>query len=264
MVRWLNGMLDVAAVWIDRAVSALVNRVPAWVVGVIVLAFYPGFGLLLPIALGWSGYWLLGVNFLGVFVAFVLGLGWLGPELQAARRRDLLDWSSDLRNVSGEEFEWLVGEVFQREGWNVNLTGKQEHGDGNIDLELTRGHDHKIVQCKAWQSWRVGVKEIRGFGGTLLRKSLPGEAGIFVTIADVSQDARKEAEEMRIELIDRAGLLTRMDRIRRRELCDTCHSPMRLARSQYGWWFRCVTPGCSGKRDLGPDARAIEFLTELR
>src|SRR6185437_1988130 len=98
--------------------------------------------------------------------------------------------------------------------------------------------------------------------GTLLRRSLPRQSGIFVTLSEFSPDARKEAGEMGIEVIDRVGLLTRMDKVRRRELCEVCHSPMRLARSQYGWWFRCVTPGCNGKRDLGPDARAIELLTQ--
>ena len=38
---------------------------------------------------------------------------------------------------------------------------------------------------------------------------------------------------------------------------------MLLGRSSRGWWFRCVTPGCGGKRDLGRNpGRAVELLTE--
>jgi hypothetical protein len=34
--------------------------------------------------------------------------------------------------------------------------------------------------------------------------------------------------------------------------------------SPKGWWFRCVTPTCSGKRDLGTDpGHAVELLTQL-
>ena len=50
-------------------------------------------------------------------------------------------------------------------------------------------------------------------------------------------------------------------RIRRIEPCDVCQCPMILGRSQYGWWFRCVTDGCQGKRDLGREpGRAVELL----
>jgi len=260
MMRALDRLLEP----LDRAVYWFVSHLPGPVVLIFTIACYPGLGLMLPLALGLSWPWVVLLNVFGVTVAMVFGLGWLLPQIEAARRRHLLEWTSDLRTISGEEFEWLVGEVFHREGWHVQFTGKQDEGDGNIDLELTRGRERKIVQCKAWQSWHVGVKDIRGFGGTLLRESLPRGAGIFVTLSEFSPDARREAADMGIELVDRVGLLARMEKVRRAELCEICHQPMRLARSEYGYWFRCVTPACSGKLDLGPEARAIEFLTEVR
>ena len=60
-----------------------------------------------------------------------------------------------------------MGEIFRREGYEVE-TGSQEHPDGNIDLVITKGAKRTVVQCKRWQSWDVGVDEIRKFAGTLL------------------------------------------------------------------------------------------------
>jgi hypothetical protein len=48
-----------------------------------------------------------------------------------------MEWTSDLRSLSAEEFEWLVGEFFRREEWDVRETGRQDGPDGNVDLELT-------------------------------------------------------------------------------------------------------------------------------
>jgi hypothetical protein len=249
--------------WIwDRLLIPFVTKVPGWTVAVVALAFYPVFGLFLPVSAGWTGSWLVTVNFVGVFLAALIALGWLAVQWQAASRRHLLEWTTDLRHLSAEEFEWFVGEVFRREGWEVKETGRQDRSDGNIDLVLTRGRERRLIQCKRWQSWPVGVDDIRAFGGTLLRDGLTGKQGTFVTLSTFTDPARNEARATGITLIDRVDLHARAERVRRPEPCPTCQRPMMLARSQRGWWFRCVAPGCTGKRDLGSDpARAVELLS---
>lgn len=62
-----------------------------------------------------------------------------------------------------------------------------------VGAELTRDRQRKIVQCKRWISWHVGVEEIRQFQATLLNEELPGSARIFVTLADFSGAALTEA-----------------------------------------------------------------------
>ena len=120
-----------------------------------------------------------------------------------------------------------------------------------------------IVQCKRWESWEVGVDEIRNFGGTLLREGLPAHAGVFVTLSDFNKQSRAEADESGIHLVDGGDLYRKIERVRRPWLCDQCKKPMLLGRSQHGWWFRCVTPGCNVKFDLGSEpGRAVELLTE--
>jgi HJR/Mrr/RecB family endonuclease len=250
--------------WIwDHALIPFVTRVPGLVVAAVALLFYPGIGLVLPLVLGWPTNWLISINLIGVTAAALLSIGYLVVLVQAKDRRHLLEWTTDLRLLTAAEFEYLVGELFRREGWNVAETGRQDGPDGNIDLVLTRGRKRRIVQCKRWTSWLVGVKEVRAFAGTLMSEGASGKDGIFVTLSNFTEQAEEEAKRTGIALLDGADLLSRVEKVRRQEPCPICDRPMLFDRSSRGWWFRCVTEGCAGKRDLGTEAgRAIELLTQ--
>jgi restriction system protein len=247
---------------IDRAILDAVRRLPGWVIAAAALIMYPGIGLILPVARHWSGIALVEANLVGTVVAASLLTGWLIVQIEARDRRHLVEWTTELRLLTAQEFEWLVGELFRREGWEVSETGRQDGPDGNIDLELRRQGRRKIVQCKRWTSQQVGISEIRELAGTLLREGLLGEAGIFVTLSDFTQPASTEAKKTGMSLIDRSELFRRIEKVRRSEPCPICSAPMVLDRSQYGWWEHCVVAGCRGKRDLGDEpGRAVEFLT---
>jgi len=240
----------------------LVRRAPGSMVLAAALLCYPGAGLLLPLVLHWSLWGLVQANFLGTTLAAIVACGWLLVQIEARDRRHLVEWTTDLRLLSAQEFEWLVGELFRRKGWEVEETGRQDGPDGNIDLVLTRKSERRIVQCKRWQSWEVGVNEVRGFAGTLLHDHLPGSAGIFVTLSTFNARARAEAQQTGVTLIDRYDLYQLVTKARRTEPCPTCEAPMALRHSQYGWYFRCEIEGCSGKRHLDDKAgRAVELLT---
>lgn len=248
---------------LTQRVTATFTKMPGPVAAGIAFAFYPGVGLVVPLALDMSRAGLVEMNLLGVAWAFILSVGWLLTRIDASHRRHLVEWTTNLRNLDAAEFEWLVGEVFRREGWTVRETGGHGVPDGNIDLELFRNDQRRIVQCKRWTAWTVGVDDIRGFAGTLLREGLPGDAGIFVTLSAFSPQAEDEAKRIGLTLIDGRALLTRIEHVRHGEPCPTCHQPMRLDRSAHGWWFRCTTVGCRGKRDLGHDpGRAVALMAQ--
>ena len=250
---------------LERAVLSVVSRVSGRTVTALALLLYPGVGLILPLSLHWSVTALVATNILGAAYAAVVSMGWLFLQMEARDRRHLIDWTTNLRLLSAEEFEWLVGELFRREGWKVEETGRQESPDGNIDLDLVRAGERKVVQCKRWGSWLVGVDEVRGFAGTLLREGLPGSAGIFVTLSDFTKPARSEARATGIALVDNRDLNDRIEKARRVEPCPVCQAAMLLDRSARGWWLRCIAPRCAGKRDLSGDpGRAVEFLTRPR
>ncbi len=237
------------------------TKLPGPVAAGIVLALYPGLGLAVPLALHMSIVGLIALNVAGVTWALVVIIGWLGVLAEAGHRRHLLEWTSDLRNLNPDEFEWLVGEMFRREGWTVRETGGHGIPDGNIDLELSRDNQRRLVQCKRWSAKPVDVRDIRGFAGTLLRERLPGHAGVFVTLSTFTPHARAEARQLGLAVLDGRELFARIEDVRRGEPCPRCQQPMKLGQSSYGWWFRCTAHGCGGKRDLGQDpGRVVELL----
>lgn len=248
----------------ERALFAFVKRAPGRAVAAVCVLLYAGLGLALPLALDLPTNWLVLLNILGTTLAGVVILVWLAVRIQARDRRHLVEWTTDLRLLDAAEFEWLVGEVFRRDGWKVEETGRQDGPDGNVDLRLTKDGKTSIVQCKRWVSYLIGVDPVRAFAGTLMREGLPGSSGIFVTLSDFTEQARTEAKGIGLTLLDKHDLYARVEQVRRAEACPTCGEPMLLDRSPRGWWFRCVAQGCAGKRDLGTDpARAVELLTQL-
>lgn len=152
----------------QKKITNFVERTSGWTILFLVLVFYPGLGLFVPVLLGFSKIFIIEVNAVGVVFAMVLGVGWLDVQLTASERRRLLEWTSNLRLLDSTEFEWFGGEMFRREGWKMQETGRSDGPDGNIDLLLTRNGERVIVQCKRWESWAVGVNEIRNFAGTLM------------------------------------------------------------------------------------------------
>lgn len=255
-------MIDAVLDWMDRAIFALVRRAPGRVVAAVSLVFYPGLGLLIPFAFSWTISWIFAANVIGVGGAGLISLGWLIVQIQAKDRRHLLEWTTDLRHLTSDEFEWLVGELFRREGWTVEETGSQSGADGNVDLVLTKGTERRLVQCKRWTSRQIGVSQIREFAGTLARER--ARSGVFVTFSRFNDHAIREAAQIDgLEIIDGADLYSRIERVRRPEPCPICGRSMVLDRSPHGWWFRCVGSGCVGKRNLDREpALAVELLTQ--
>jgi len=245
------------------AILWIAKNIRARYVAALTLLSWPGVALILPVVFRWDTAWLINANLYGTLIAASLVIGWLVVQLQARDRRHLLEWAGDLRLLDGQEFEWFVGELFRREGWTVEERGRQDAADGNVDLELVRGSERRLVQCKRWTAKWIGVDEIRQFVGTLTREKLPSEAGMFVTLSSFTEQALAEAKAAGLELLDKADLMQRVDKVRRVEACPNCRAAMVLDHSAHGWWFRCKTPGCGGKRHLDRDpGRAVALLTE--
>jgi hypothetical protein len=200
---------------------------------------------------------------LGALLAFlVIGISLAGQvedELHARDRRLLLDWTTNLAQLSAPDFERLVAEVFRRTGWTVHERGRHGAADGNIDLELAANGQRVIVQCKRW-SGLVGVKEVRELGGTRFPDGGHPDRRYLVALSGFSDEARILAEQQGIWLIDGATLKDRVDSVRRTEPCPLCAQPMHIRRSQYGWWLRCPVRTCKGKRDLGHEAGEVVRL----
>ena len=136
----------------DRGVNWVIHHLSNFGALALGVLLYPGFGLVLPLSLGLSTYYVVLCNLVGVVLALVVVLAWTGVIFDTAERRHLIDWTTELRHLNSTEFEWLVGEVFRREGWTVQETGRVDGPDGNIDLVLNKPGTRIIVQCKRWEA----------------------------------------------------------------------------------------------------------------
>lgn len=103
-----------------------------------------------------------------------------------------------LEEMSWREFEQLVGEYFRRKGFSVTETGGGG-ADGGVDLEITRGKDSYLVQCKQWKARQVGVAPIRELYGVMVASGAVG--GYVVTSGVFTSEANRFAEGREIELI---------------------------------------------------------------
>jgi restriction system protein len=106
------------------------------------------------------------------------------------------------KGLTWREFEMLVGEAFRRQGYTVKET--RDGADGGVDLELHKGSELSLVQCKHWRALKVGAPVIREFFGVMAARGAAG--GYVVTSGTFSKDAVDFADGRNIRLIDATAL----------------------------------------------------------
>lgn len=104
-----------------------------------------------------------------------------------------------LDGMSWQAFEMLVGEGFRQQGYQVAETGGGG-ADGGVDLELTKGGERFLVQCKQWRAMKVGVEVVRDLYGVMAARGATG--GFVVTSGRFTEDATQFARGRNVQLID--------------------------------------------------------------
>ena len=195
----------------------------------------------------------------------------LGAAVSAFRRRraERLHHASAHRadgmaGMRWQEFEWLVGEYFRRQGYSV--TDKGGAGpDGGVDVLLKKGGKRYLVQCKHWRAMRVGVQPVRELYGVMAAQGVAG--GFVVTSGGFTEEALEFAEGLKLELIDGRALQRGIRAQAGTQAvaagaappeCPQCRAPMvlRLARSgatpgkQFWGCSQYAKARCRGTREL--------------
>ena len=181
----------------------------------------------------------------------------------------------DLASLRPDQIELLLGEIFRREGYTVELSAALG-ADGLSDLTLRRDGESIPVQSRDWKATRVTEQEVREFYAVMAGTAAP--RGVLVTTGTFSREARDLAGEKSIELIDRAGLAQRIAAVRRPgenffdvsswiddftasarifdPECPCCTQAMviRHHRADGSAHWACTTyPRCAGKRETRRD-----------
>ena len=131
-----------------------------------------------------------------ILAAGLIGIGkrrWKGFLLSRATGL------SALRQMSWPDFELLVGEAYRQQGYSVSERGGRQ-ADGGIDLELVRGSERVIVQCKHWLNRQVPVQRVRELLGVVTAES--ADRGILVATSGFTRDALEFAAGKPLQLID--------------------------------------------------------------
>jgi restriction system protein len=153
-------------------------------------------------------------GFLQYLIPAALLAGAIASALDRYRRRALLSSvatgntaSRGLRQLSWQEFEMVVGEYFRKKGFNVIETGGGG-ADGGVDLQLRKGGEVFVVQCKQWKATTVPVHVVRDLYGVMAACGAAG--GFVVTTGRFTGDAARWANGKGIELIDGNALARRI------------------------------------------------------
>ena len=112
-------------------------------------------------------------------------------------------WSRDLISaLEWKKFEDLCAEYFRLKKYKAKLTNNG--ADGGIDIYLFKDtysftKHFAIIQCKAWNSRRVGVKPIRELYGVMTAEQ--SRFGIFITSGSYTKEAVDFSMGKKIKLI---------------------------------------------------------------
>ncbi|KAF0164287.1 MAG: endonuclease [Rhodocyclaceae bacterium] len=185
---------------------------------------------------------------------------------RARRGRLLADVTQNLAagaldGMTWNEFELLVGEAFRHRGYAVTETGGGG-ADGGVDLELGKGGERFLVQCKQWKAFKVGVSTVRELYGVMAARGAAG--GFVVTSGQFTADAEEFAAGRNITLIDGPVLRTLIGGVQSipaakqsgGPACPQCGSGMVRRTAKRGtnaggsFWGCSKYPACRGVRDI--------------
>ena len=108
-----------------------------------------------------------------------------------------------IRQLHWRNFEELVAEAYRRQGYRVTEGGFG--ADGGIDLELRKGEELILVQCKQWKAQNVGVSVVREMFGVLTASN--ADKVIIICSSKFTQQAIDFASDKPIELLSGNDLL---------------------------------------------------------
>ena len=181
-------------------------------------------------------------------------------------------------DLEQSDFDLLVGELYRRQGYEVQISGGIG-SDGGSDLCLRKNDEVVLVQCRQWGNWKVSAPSVQEFIETLQGSA---DRGIFVTTGEYTDEARLLTRGRPIELVDGKDLNKMIKEVAKpgEDLCDLgswldafassvtvvepkcpfCQERMTLKRGLQGkaFWSCQTFPRCAGKRD-----GRVELLQKL-
>ncbi|QEM68236.1 DUF2034 domain-containing protein [Geobacter sp. FeAm09] len=116
-----------------------------------------------------------------------------------------------LHALEWKRFEILCCEFINMAGYKAKETSYG--ADGGIDIVVKDSKDsvQAIIQCKAWNTYTVGIKHIRELYGIMMKENV--KTGVFITTSKYTKEAQEFAEETKIQLVNGAKFVEVVNRL---------------------------------------------------
>jgi restriction system protein len=203
------------------------------------------------------------------------------PETETSRSQ--WGWSSDdslpqawtrqvLGSLEWKRFENVCAEYLRLTGYEPKET--RIGADGGVDIRIYKPGIEKsvgIVQCKAWNTYKVGVKPVRELFGVMAAEGV--DLGLFMTSGEFTSEAKAFAEGKPLELISGGKLLAEIGKLPadqqsrllrmaldgdyRTPTCPQCGVKMTLRQGQGSrskFWGCPIYPRCRATLVYKPEA----------
>ena len=199
-------------------------------------------------------------------ILIVAAIGNAVRERSAASRLKRIAGLNDvaaLLSMTWQQFEQTVAEYFRHQGYKVALN-PQAGPDGGVDIELRKGTELSLVQCKQWRSTQVGVAVVRELYGVMSARG--AVHGYVVSAGSFNADASEFVIGRNVTLINghqlvksinavlreapvkntRVADALRDDRESLAPRCPACGERMVKRTAARGWEQGKAFWGCSG------------------
>lgn len=202
----------------QESILEVLMQCPWWVSVIVSAASYIGLAMVLPSVEFKSVPFQAMANGIAPMAAYV-ALIFLIPApisaFNAWRKRELVDRQTGIQSIRAlnwKQFEELVAEAYRRKGYTV-IENPGSGADGGIDIRLRKDGQLHLVQCKQWQSQKVGVNVVREMLGLMTAES--AASAIVISSGIFTQEAKNFAEGKSIDLVDGAQLQALIGQVRR-------------------------------------------------
>lgn len=175
-----------------------------------------------------------------------------------------------VHSLHAEDFELLVGLIYQRQGYRVSMPAGLSGGHGG-DFMVQRKSEKLLVQCKKFSpDYKVPVDRVKELHEAAVAAGVT--RGVYVASCGFSWDARNFAKTKGVTVINAQTLDTLLNEARERPdenflavsewapklmskvkltppLCPACEAPMdELSVSSGSVWVCSERPECRGRR----------------
>jgi hypothetical protein len=139
-----------------------------------------------------------------VVIALIGALGTLYFWTIRRRQDEALNGVRALSAMRWREFSHFVIDAMRHRGYDVITTDDEVDRGQQTEFLLTRNGERAVLGCKHGSAYKLTKQSVAEFVGAM--KFQGARSGLLVTPGSIDPDARKAAEEARVELIDGSAL----------------------------------------------------------